>query len=287
VFSKSAVGIGPAHTHPAQVNSDNMERRPPPKEVVFSLNHMRMINGESSLLFGKFSDSQPCYSDLVLATHGIYYTTQLANGKLTELNFDQEGIRPFFACRKQGQIMTKTETQFREVMQKCRSLFISKSIDYGTSWRIMRLPSVTDQIFIKASRIRSIQEKGTQKVEDPIETEFVGIINYCIIALIQCRLEGKSMEINLTPEDVTQLYDHITEANIELLQQKNHDYSEAWRDMRISSITDIILMKLHRLKQIENNQGHTLVSEGIEANYRDILNYSVFALITGSEKGLL
>ncbi|HOY94565.1 MAG TPA: DUF1599 domain-containing protein [Catalimonadaceae bacterium] len=184
-------------------------------------------------------------------------------------------------------MMTKTETQFREVIHKCRSLFISKSVDYGTSWRIMRLPSVTDQIFIKASRIRSIQEKGTQKVDDPIETEFVGIINYCIIALIQCRLEGKSNEINLNPEEVTQFYDQITEANIELLQQKNHDYSEAWRDMRISSITDIILMKLHRLKQIENNQGQTLVSEGIEANYRDILNYSVFALITGSEKGLL
>ena len=150
----------------------------------------------------------------------------------------------------------------------------------------MRLPSITDQLFIKAARIRSIQEKGVQKVDDPIQSEFIGIINYCIIALIQCQLDGSAKGINLDMDELTLLFDHISESNFELLTKKNHDYSEAWRDMRISSITDIILMKIHRLKQIENNQGQTLVSEGIEANYQDILNYSVFALITGTESGL-
>lgn len=182
--------------------------------------------------------------------------------------------------------MTKTENQYREIIENCKSLFINKNKDYGTSWRIMRLPSVTDQIFIKAARIRSIQEKGVQKVSDPMESEFIGIINYCVIALIQCGLQGKSEEVNLPTVEVEKLYSDVVEANLHLLQNKNHDYSEAWRDMRISSITDIILMKLHRLKQIENNEGRTLVSEGIEANYQDILNYSVFALILGKESGL-
>jgi hypothetical protein len=182
--------------------------------------------------------------------------------------------------------MSKTETQYKDILGICKGLFMKKNQDYGTSWRIMRLPSVTDQIFIKASRIRSVQEKGHQKVSDPIDSEFIGIINYCIIALVQCRLEGKLENINLGMTELENLYDEVAEANFRLLDQKNHDYGEAWRDMRISSITDIILMKLHRLKQIENNDGRTLVSEGIEANYQDILNYSVFALITGKESGL-
>jgi hypothetical protein len=182
--------------------------------------------------------------------------------------------------------MNQTETQFREILSSCKALFIQKNKDYGTSWRIMRLPSVTDQIFIKASRIRSIQEKGVQKISDPMESEFIGIINYCVIALIQANLEGKDDNVDLDVERLGNLYDTVCMENIDLLQNKNHDYSEAWRDMRISSITDIILMKLHRLKQIENNDGKTLVSEGIEANYRDMLNYAVFALILGKEAGL-
>jgi len=174
---------------------------------------------------------------------------------------------------------SRTETEYREIIQTCKNLFLKKNQDYGTSWRILRLPSVTDQIFIKASRIRSIQEKGVQKVDDPIQTEFIGIINYCIIALIQIQLSLENESIDLDIQRLETLYTQMVEENIELLIQKNHDYSEAWRDMRISSITDIILMKLHRLKQIENNNGKTVVSEGVDANYRDILNYSVFALI--------
>jgi len=182
--------------------------------------------------------------------------------------------------------ISKTEKQYREVISICKSLFLRKNQDYGTSWRIMRLPSITDQIFIKASRIRSIQEKSVQKVDDPIHSEFIGIINYCIIAVIQARLEGNEISIDLNLKDLEKMYDQAVFENIELLSQKNHDYSEAWREMRISSITDIILMKIHRLKQIENNEGKTIVSEGIEANYRDMLNYSVFALILGKESGI-
>jgi len=177
--------------------------------------------------------------------------------------------------------MSKTEIEYKTVINSCKSLFIKKNQDYGTSWRIMRLPSITDQIFIKASRIRSIQDKGTQMVNDSIDSEFTGIINYCIIAIIQARLEGKEAGINLNFKELETMYDEAVSENVELLGQKNHDYAEAWRDMRISSITDIILMKIHRLKQIENNEGKTIVSEGIESNYRDMLNYSVFALILG------
>lgn len=205
--------------------------------------------------------------------------------RISQLCLVKEALYPSL-CRLECLTMSKTENQYREIVESCKSLFIKKNKDYGTSWRIMRLPSVTDQIFIKAARIRSIQEKGVQKVSDPMETEFIGIINYCVIALIQCRLAGKSDEVNLPSTEVEQLYNEVMEANLHLLQNKNHDYSEAWRDMRISSITDIILMKLHRLKQIENNDGKTLVSEGIEANYQDMLNYSVFALILGKESGL-
>ena len=153
-------------------------------------------------------------------------------------------------------------------------------MDYGTAWRILRLPSITDQIFIKAQRIRSIQEKGVQKIAEDITSEFVGIINYCVIALMQMDLAGAGeTQLEIPAPQVAASYNAHIEKNIELLLAKNHDYGEAWRDMRVSSITDIILMKLYRTKQIEDNQGHTLISEGVEANYRDMINYAVFALI--------
>jgi hypothetical protein len=180
--------------------------------------------------------------------------------------------------------MNKTESQYRSIIATCKDLFIRKNRDYGTSWRILRLPSLTDQIFIKASRIRSIQEKGRQLVEDPVDSEFVGIINYCIIALIQSKLPETLAGTDLGIQELEKLYDETVESTLQLLLRKNHDYSEAWRDMRVSSITDIILMKLHRLKQIEDNQGHTEVSEGTDANYQDMLNYAVFALIILQEQ---
>jgi Nucleotide modification associated domain 1 len=181
---------------------------------------------------------------------------------------------PYFAPL----MMEKTTTEYREVIATCKALFAKKTHDYGTAWRVLRLSSITDQIYIKAQRIRSIQEKGIQKVGDPVKDEFVGIINYCLIALIQVKLAG-SFEMELTFEQLEPLYDEIAMQTLNLLQDKNHDYGEAWRDMRVSSMTDIILMKLLRVKQIEDNAGKTLVSEGIEANYQDIINYSVFCLI--------
>ena len=173
---------------------------------------------------------------------------------------------------------TQTSNEYKEVISRCKELFRKKTIDYGTAWRIFRLPSITDQIFIKAQRIRSIQEKGNQKVNDPIEDDFVGIINYCLIALLQISyLKDERMEIPF--EELETAYDHWVNETRGLLENKNHDYGEAWREMRVSSMTDIILMKLLRTKQIEDNLGHTLVSEGIEANYQDIINYAVFCLI--------
>jgi hypothetical protein len=174
--------------------------------------------------------------------------------------------------------LTRTETEYREVIKHCRNLFINKTLDYGTAWRILRLPSITDQIFIKAQRIRSIQDKGTQKIEEGITSEFVGIINYCVIALMQLELQD-SLEMELSADKVSELYDRHINNTLDLLMKKNHDYGEAWREMRVSSITDIILMKLLRVKQIEDNLGKTRVSEGVDANYQDMINYSVFALI--------
>lgn len=178
---------------------------------------------------------------------------------------------------------SQTEIEYRQVISYCKALFDKKNKDYGTSWRILRLPSLTDQIFIKAQRIRSIQEKGAQRIEDGIEGEFIGIINYCIIALIQKSLES-SDQMEFTHEELSAFYDQQVETTLELLRNKNHDYGEAWRDMRISSMTDLILMKIFRTKQIENNQGVTLVSEGVEANYQDMLNYAVFCLIKFKEE---
>jgi hypothetical protein len=173
---------------------------------------------------------------------------------------------------------SKTIDSYQAIVTKCRTLFHKKTLDYGTAWRILRLPSITDQIFIKAQRIRSIQEKGKQMIEEDIASEFIGIINYCVIALIQMELTDQDPS-ELPAEQVMKSYDEKVNHTIELFQRKNHDYGEAWREMRISSITDIILMKLFRVKQIEDNKGKTLASEGVDANYQDMINYSVFCLI--------
>ncbi len=179
--------------------------------------------------------------------------------------------------------MPNTHEQYQTVCQHCKDIFFKKTQDYGTSWRILRLPSLTDQLWIKAQRIRSIQEKGEQKIADSIESEFIGIINYCVISLIQSQLaDNQALEISV--QETLTLYEQQIAKNFELLENKNHDYSEAWREMRISSMTDIMLMKLLRIKQIEDNKGKTLVSEGVESGYRDILNYAVFCLILMSEK---
>ena len=179
-------------------------------------------------------------------------------------------------------MIKKTSTQYKEVIATCQELFVKKTRDYGTAWRVLRLASITDQIYIKAQRIRSIQEKGQQKVEDSIRDEFVGIVNYCVIALIQMKL-GAATNMELTSEEIAPLYHDAVEETFQLHENKNHDYGEAWREMRISSITDIILMKLLRVKQIEDNEGKTLISEGVKANYQDIINYAVFCLIKLNE----
>lgn len=175
-----------------------------------------------------------------------------------------------------------TFEQFDKVIAGCKKVFMTKMIDYGTAWRILRTSSLTDQIYIKASRIRSIQEKGASKVNEGIQPEFVGIINYSIMALIQLRL-GVAEESHMDTDYVSSLFDESAFQAKGLMADKNHDYSEAWRQMRISSLTDIILMKLLRTKQIEDNDGKTIISEGLEANYLDIVNYSVFALILMDE----
>ncbi len=174
--------------------------------------------------------------------------------------------------------MANTSQQFDEVIARCRDLFEKKMHDYGSAWRILRLSSLTDQIFIKAQRIRSIENKGTQKVADSIEGEFIGILNYSIMALIQLE-RGIAEQPDLTTEDAVNLYAQHAQETKDLMMAKNHDYGEAWRDMRVSSLTDLILQKLLRVKQIEDNKGKTLVSEGIDANYQDMINYAVFAMI--------
>lgn len=171
-----------------------------------------------------------------------------------------------------------TTSQYKSVVQSAKDIFMVKTKDYGTAWRILRPSSITDQIFIKASRIRSIEEKGYTKVDEDIDVEFLGIINYSIMALIQLDLgydDGQEMEV----EKVNAYYDKWVDATFNLMNDKNDDYGEAWRDMRVSSMTDLILMKLLRIKKIEENDGKTIVSEGLDANFMDILNYSVFALI--------
>lgn len=172
----------------------------------------------------------------------------------------------------------QTVGEYKQVIKACKEIFLKKTKDYGTAWRILRVPSLTDQIFIKAQRIRSIQEKGTQKVDEGITGEFIAIINYCVIALIQLELTAED-PLEMEVEKLEPIYDAKVQATMDLLMNKNHDYGEAWREMRVSSMTDIILMKLLRVKQIEDNAGKTLISEGVDANYQDMINYAVFCLI--------
>lgn len=174
--------------------------------------------------------------------------------------------------------MQKTIKEYNAVIDTCRSLFEKKMSDYGSAWRILRLPSLTDQIFIKAQRIRQLQENEVRKVDEGEKSEFIGIINYSIMALIQLEL-GIADQPDLSTEEAVELYNKHSNITKELMQNKNHDYGEAWRDMRISSLTDLIIQKLLRVKQIEDNKGKTLVSEGLEANYQDMINYAVFAMI--------
>lgn len=174
--------------------------------------------------------------------------------------------------------MKETSKQYDKIIADCRELFGNKMLDYGSAWRILRLPSLTDQIFIKAQRIRNLQENDVRKVDEGEAGEFIAIINYAVMALIQLK-KGIVEQPDLDLDTALKLYDEIIAETKTLMENKNHDYGEAWRDMRISSLTDLILQKLLRLKQIENNHGKTLVSEGLAANYQDMLNYAVFALI--------
>jgi hypothetical protein len=178
--------------------------------------------------------------------------------------------------------MRDTSKQYDAVIEKCRELFANKMKDYGSAWRILRLPSLTDQIFIKAQRIRGLQQNEVRKVDEDEISEFIGIINYSVMALIQLEL-GVAITPDLQLEQALNLYDQKIAQTKALMENKNHDYGEAWRDMRVNSLTDLILQKLLRVKQIEDNKGKTLVSEGIDANYQDIINYAVFALILMDE----
>ena len=174
--------------------------------------------------------------------------------------------------------MQNTSKEYEEVINQCKDIFLKKMKDYGTAWRNLRPKSLTDQIFIKAQRIKSIEEKGTQKINDDINGEYIGIINYCLIALIQLELANDS-RIDLPYNEVESLYLKHIGITKKLMEDKNHDYGEAWRDMRLSSLTDLILMKIFRVKQIEDNQGQTIISEGVDANYMDMINYAAFAMI--------
>ncbi len=174
--------------------------------------------------------------------------------------------------------MQQTSEQYDAVVKTCRDLFQKKMKDYGSAWRILRLPSLTDQIYIKAQRIRSLQENKTRKVDEDERSEFIGIINYAVMALIQLE-KGIVEQPDLDVKEAILLYDQHISVTKSLMENKNHDYGEAWREMRISSFTDLILQKLLRVKQIEDNKGKTLVSEGIDANYQDMINYAIFAMI--------
>lgn len=171
--------------------------------------------------------------------------------------------------------MEETQKEYTRTIANCQEIFSKKNTDYGTSWRILRLPSITDQIFIKAQRIRTLQENGFSKIDEGQISEFIGIINYCVMALIL--IDEKSGSV--VSENLGQAYQTQIDEVMELLFNKNHDYGEAWREMRVSSMTDIILMKLLRIKQIEDNDGKTLISEGVKSGYQDIINYAVFSLI--------
>ncbi len=179
--------------------------------------------------------------------------------------------------------MEKTIEQYNEQLNKCRSLFEKKTQDYGTAWRILRPSSLTDQLLIKANRIRTIEDQGAQKVNDPIDGEYIGLVNYSLMALIQLELP-KDAPIELDADQAVKHFDTKAALCKGLMEAKNHDYGEVWRDMRRSSLTDLILQKLFRIKQIEDNEGATIVSEGLDANYSDIVNYALFALIKIDEQ---
>lgn len=181
------------------------------------------------------------------------------------------------------ELVMDTQTAYAKVITNCREIFKKKTIDYGTAWRVLRPSSLTDQLFIKAQRIRTIQETGENKVGENIDGEFVAIVNYCLMAVIQCK-ESDLKEIEIGADLALELYDKYARQAFDLMEKKNHDYGEAWRDMRVSSLTDLILQKILRVKQIEDNKGVTLISEGVEANYFDMLNYAVFALIHLNEQ---
>jgi len=171
-----------------------------------------------------------------------------------------------------------TSAQYDRIIEHCQQLFEKKTADYGTAWRIMRLPSITDQLYIKAQRIRTLEEKRVSKVGDGVQEEYIGIVNYCVIAIMQLTMADNRNE-NLPLTEVMEKYHQVVRETKELMFAKNHDYGEAWREMRITSLTDLILTKIYRVKQIENNEGLTVVSEGVKANYQDMLNYAVFALV--------
>ena len=179
--------------------------------------------------------------------------------------------------------MSKTSQQFDSVIKQCKDIFVKKMLDYGSAWRVMRTPSIVDQIFIKTQRIRTIDDKGTQKIKEDIGSDYIGIVNYSIIGLIQLELQNDT-RLDISVEEAGKLFDKIAAQAKGLMENKNHDYGEAWRDMRIGSFADLILMKLLRVRQIEDHKGKTLISEGIDANYLDTINYAVFALIKLSEK---
>ena len=179
--------------------------------------------------------------------------------------------------------MSKTSQQFDSIIKKCKDIFIKKMIDYGSAWRVMRSSSIGDQIFIKTQRIRTIDDKGTQKVKEDIGSDYIGIVNYSIIGLIQLALQNDTRQ-EISVEETSVLFDKFAHEAKTLMENKNHDYGEAWRDMRIGSFADLILMKLLRVRQIEEHKGKTLISEGVDANYLDTLNYAVFALIKIEEK---
>jgi hypothetical protein len=179
--------------------------------------------------------------------------------------------------------MSKTSQQFDSVIKQCKDIFVKKMLDYGSAWRVMRTPSIVDQIFIKTQRIRTIDDKGTQKIKEDIGSDYIGIVNYSIIGLIQLELQNDT-RLDISVEEAGKLFDKIAAQAKGLMENKNHDYGEAWRDIRIGSFADLILMKLLRVRQIEDHKGKTLISEGIDANYLDTINYAVFALIKLSEK---
>ena len=178
--------------------------------------------------------------------------------------------------------MSNTAAEFDVIISRCSDLFLKKMKEYGTAWRILRTTSLTDQIFIKAQRIRTLEQKGESKVGEGIVPEYIGIINYCVMALIQLEL-GAAMNDDTEEDKIAGLHANYLQTAKDLMANKNHDYGEAWREMRVSSLTDLILMKLLRVKSIEDNEGKTIVSEGLDANYLDMINYSIFAMIRMGE----